>query len=376
MAGVEILPVSSKADQKRFLTLPWKLNAHDPNWVPPLRDQQKRLCGFAHHPFYDAAESQAFLAVRGGEAVGRILAVDNQAHNDWNKEKRGFYGFFESVDDQAVSGALFDAAADWHRDRGMTALRGPTDPCINYEMGLLVDGFDTPPFFMLTHNPQYYGPLHDAYGFEKAQDLYGYWGEKGMLGRLKRDEKMKNIDEQVQERFGVSVRGMKRGKFRQEVEMFLDIYNQALSATWGYVPMSRSEVLHMAAELKYMIVPELARIAEVDGKPVGVMFGLLDYNTRIKQIDGRLFPFGFARLLMNKRGIKRIRLVSTNVLPEYQNWGVGVCLARSMTKPALDHGVTACEFSWVLETNDLSRKTIEKGGARRYKTWRIYDKEL
>ena len=212
--------------------------------------------------------------------------------------------------------------------------------------------------------------------FGKAHDMFAYRGDVSMLDAIRRDKKLKMIDEMVRDRFGVTVRGMRPGRFSEEVETFLTLYNQAMAETWGYVPMSRSEVVHFGHELKRLLVPELARVAEVDGKPVGCVFGLLDYNPRIKAIDGRLFPFGFLRLLANKQAISRIRLVSTNVLPEYQSWGVGVCLTVDMLKPALAHGVSHCEFSWVLESNDLSRKTIEKGGAIRYKTWRIFEKAV
>jgi GNAT superfamily N-acetyltransferase len=371
-----VAPVRTRSERSRFLELPWQMNAQDPCWVPPLRHNQSLLAGFGKHPFYEDAQREVFLATRNGLPVGRIAAVVNGAHNRWHREERGFFGFFECVDDQAVADALFAAAEGWLRERGQTCVRGPMSPSINYELGTLVEGFDTPPYFLLTHNPPYYGRLIEGAGFAKSQDMYGYWADTSMLDNLARDQKMATVDQMVQERFGVCVRPMNTKRFQKEVELFLDIYNQALTKTWGYVPMSRAEVLAFAADLKKLLVPELARVGEVEGKPVGVVLGLLDYNPRIKAIDGRLFPFGFLRLLWNKRSIDRVRIVSTNVLPEYQSWGVGVCLARSMLQPALDHGVTKCEFSWVLESNDLSRKTVEKGGAVRYKTWRVYDKEL
>lgn len=371
-----IEPVRTGWQRKQWLSLPWKTNAGDPCWVPPLRRNQKQLAGFLKHPVWDDAEIETFLATRGGAPVGRIAAVVNHAHNRWHEDQVGFFGFFESIEEQAVADGLFESAGAWLAERGMKVVRGPMNPTLNYELGMLVDGFATPPFFLLTHNPAYYGGLVEGAGFEKAQDLYGYWGDVSMLDELNRDTKTANVDVMVRERFGVNVRGMDPKNFDAEVEMFLDIYNRALTNTWGYVPMSRSEVIHFAADLKRLIVPDLARIAEIDGRAVGVMFGLLDYNPRIKAIDGRLFPFGFLKLLSDKKKLNRIRLMSTNVLPEYQSWGVGVSLARSVLQPALDHGVNACEFSWVLESNDLSRKTIEKSRARLYKTWRIYDKQL
>lgn len=376
MPQIEVVPVSSGKQQKQFLNLPWEINREDPNWMPPLRQNQKLLCGFGKHPFYDAAESQAFLAVRDGRPVGRVLAIVNHAHNEFHDDKLGFFGFFESVDDTEVSGALFDAAAEWLRGKGMDSVRGPADPSINYEWGLLIDGFQTPPYFMMTHNLPYYERLFEDWGLAKSQDLYAFGGDISILKNLKDQKKLMRMDETIRERFGITVRPMDGKRFAQEVETFLRIYNEALTNTWGYVPMSRSELLHMAKDLKHLIVPELAIVAEVEGEPIGVMFGLLDYNPRIKKIDGKLFPFGFMRLLYNKRSIKRIRVVSTNVLPKYQGWGVGLVLALGMVYPGLEYGLEECEFSWVLETNDLSRKTLEKGGAPKYKTYRVYDRAL
>jgi GNAT superfamily N-acetyltransferase len=158
--------------------------------------------------------------------------------------------------------------------------------------------------------------------------------------------------------------------------MFLDIYNRSLTGTWGFVPMSEAEVDHMAAGLKYLIVPELTVCAEVEGKAIGAVFGLLDYNPRIKQIDGRLLPFGFWRLLRNKRGLHRMRLISTNVVPEYQKWGVGMVLVAGLLPHAIEWGIKEAEFSWVLESNHLSYATLKRGGAKITKTYRIYDADI
>ncbi len=155
--------------------------------------------------------------------------------------------------------------------------------------------------------------------------------------------------------------------------MFLNIYNDSLGGTWGFVPMSAAEVEHMSKSLKYLIVPEMTSVAEVDGRPVGAVFGLLDYNPRIKQIDGRLFPFGFLRLLWRRRQIRRVRLISTNVLPEYQRWGVGLVILSRLVPEVLKWGIEDAEFSWVLESNHLSFKTLQRGGAKLTKTYRIYD---
>ncbi len=168
---------------------------------------------------------------------------------------------------------------------------------------------------------------------------------------------------------------MNARRFRQELEMFLNVYNQSLGGTWGFVPLSPAEVKHLGGQLKHMIVPELALVAEVAGKPIGAVFGLLDYNPRIKQIDGRLFPFGFIRLLSNRRALKRMRVISANVVPEYQRWGVGLVLLAGLVPKILEWGIQEVEFSWVLESNQLSRGSLERGGAALSKTYRLYDRD-
>ncbi|MFM8434922.1 MAG: N-acetyltransferase, partial [Planctomycetia bacterium] len=245
---------------------------------------------------------------------------------------------------------------------------------LNYECGLLIEGFDTPPFFMMTHNRPSYPALVEAQGLRKIEDLYAFWGRLEMLDSI--DKKLGVMVEGVKERFGVKVRPLDRSRFDEEVRMFLEIYNSSLGGTWGFVPLSPGEVKHMAASLKHLIVPELALVAEVDGKPIGTVFCLLDYNPRIKAINGRLFPFGFLKLLWNKKGIKRMRAISTNVVPEYQAWGVGLVLMAALVPQLYAWGMDEVEFSWVLESNHLSKRTLERGGALVTKKYRLYDGDV
>lgn len=371
---VVIKPVATSRERKQFLALPWELYRGDPNWVPPLRFDQQALVGYKHHPFYDDAEGQTFLALQDGKPVGRVMAVVNHAHNRHYNEKRGFFGFFESIDDAAVTAGLFDAARAWLAERGMTVIRGPVNPSMNYEVGLLVEGFDEPPTFMMTYNKPYYRELLENYGFQKVQDLYAFWGHMNMVAQA--DRKMYYIWEECKSRFNLQLRSLNRKKFNQEVRLFLELYNLSMAGMWGFTPLSEGEIEHMAASLKYLIVPEMTVIGEVDGRAVGGVFGLLDYNPRIKQIDGKLFPFGFMRLLWNKKGIKRVRLISTNVIPEYQKWGVGLVVAGQLLPACQAWGIEDAEFSWVAESNHLSYKTLKRAGTKITKTYRIYDLEL
>ncbi|MFM7207586.1 MAG: N-acetyltransferase [Planctomycetaceae bacterium] len=370
MADIAIQPVETRGQQKRFIRLPWRIYADDPCWMPPLIMSQEELLGFRKHPFYERSRSRSFLATRGGRDVGRITAIVNAGHVDRYQEQRGFFGFFECDDDAAASRALFQAAGDWLHAQGMTCIRGPANPTLNYECGLLIEGFDTPPFFMMTHNRPWYARHVEDAGFGKIEDMFAFYGRSSMLDAI--DPKLATMIQGVKERFGVSLRPLDTTRFAEEVRMFLHIYNESLGGTWGFVPLTAGEVDHMAASLKYLIVPELAIVAEVGGKPVGAVFCLLDYNPRIKAINGRLFPFGFLKLLMNKRAIKRLRAISTNVVPEYQAWGIGLVLMSGLYERFIAWGLEEVEFSWVLESNYLSRRTLERGGAIVTKKYRMY----
>ena len=218
------------------------------------------------------------------------------------------FGFFECTDDQAVANALFDAAKNWFGDNGISLMRGPANPSQNYEWGMLVEGFHSPPTFLMTYNKPYYDKLVKGYGFEQSQDLYAYNAEVGLLDSI--DPKLMFVAEEATRRFNVKVRPISKKEFAKDVGIFLRIYNSALLAQWGFTPMSESELSTTATNLKFLIATEMTSVAEVDGKAVGIVFGLLDYNPLIKKINGKLYPFGWLRLLFGRRKLKRVRLMS------------------------------------------------------------------
>ena len=255
MSNLTVVPVMSRSHQRQFLQLPWKLYARDPFWIPPLRTNQKELVGYKPHPFYERNEVQTFLALRDGEPCGRVAAIVNYAHMERYDDPRGFFGFFECVDDGEVAKGLFDAVQSWFAERNIVDFRGPINPSLNYEVGLLIDGFDSSPWFMMTYNPPYYAQLIEDYGFRKVQDLYAYWGRAEMLERL--DKKLDFIFEEAQRRFGITMRRLDRTRYDEEVRMFLRIYNDALGGTWGFTPLSNGEIEHMAKALRHLIVPEV-----------------------------------------------------------------------------------------------------------------------
>jgi hypothetical protein len=366
--------VENRQQEREFMDLIWRLYKGDPNWVPPLRQNQEELVGFHNHPFYERNLGRAFIVRRNNQVVGRIVAIINYGHNERFQERRGFFGFFDCENDKEAARLLFAKASDFLRTYGMTDVRGPCNPSLNYELGLLVDGFTTPPTFMMTYNAPYYEQLITNLGFEKSQDMYAFEGEASMLKNL--DPKLYFVIEEVKRRFNVTVRKADPRNLLEEAKLFVKLYNEALISTWGFVPMSPAEAEHTAEGLRLLLDPDLTTIVQVDGRPVGVVLGLLDYNPIIKKIDGRLFPFGFLHLLFGRKSIKRIRMVSNNILPEFQRWGLGLVAADRLTPDCLARGIHDCEFSWVLESNQLSRGSLERGGARRTKTYRLYDRSL
>lgn len=213
MPDLIVQPVETRSQRKMFLELPWLLYHNDPCWIPPLRVNQKELVGYKKHPFYEENEIQTFLATRNGRACGRVAAILDHGHNCYHKEQRGFFGFFESVDDQEVATGLLDAVRDWLAAKNIHQIRGPVNPSLNYECGLLVDGFDSPPTFMMTYNPPYYGRLIENWGFAKCQDLLSFWGNLNMLTGL--SDKLLFIGEEAKKRFNVQVRSLDRSRFRK-----------------------------------------------------------------------------------------------------------------------------------------------------------------
>ncbi|MGH7136988.1 MAG: GNAT family N-acetyltransferase, partial [Pirellulales bacterium] len=353
---------------------PSELYGGDPHWVPPLaRDEEERV-GFRRHPFHEANRVQAFLAERAGRVVGRIAAIHNVRHNQQHGEQRGFFGFFECRDDLQAARALLAAAADWLVARGLTDLRGPMSPSIDYQAGVLIDGFDEPPSFLMPFNPPYYASLLMDCGLAKSQDLFALACSRqhasAVLPRLRR------VTERLVERNGLRFRTLDRRRFHHDLALFLSVVNRSLVGHWGHVPLSTAEMNHMAAGMRWLLVPELALFAEVEGEPIGVALALPDYNPRVRRIDGRLLPFGFMRLLAGKRRIKHLRVAGVNVLPEWKTSGMGVALTTAIVEAALAGGVDRLEFSWIAESNNLSHGTLETAGAWRSKAYRVYDAPL
>ncbi len=372
MNDLRVREIAPGDSLRPFIDLAWKTNAGDPNWVPPLRMAVEPLLDRRKHPFHRHAEVAYFLAERGGEAVGRVAAIVNRAHNDYHGDTVGFFGFFESVDDPAVAGALLDAAAGWLRARGRTVMRGPMNFSTNEECGLLVDGFDSPPTIMMTHNPRFYGALLEGAGMEKARDLLAYWIPGGRV-----PERLVRGAERIARRDRVRVRTLRMDRLDEEIRIIERVYNAAWNRNWGFVPMTAAEFAAMAKDLKPVADPDLCLIAEVDGEAVGFSLALPDLNQALKHLpDGRLFPFGLLKLLWHKRKIDVARLITLGFTPEYQKAGLGTLLYLKTFETGIRKGYRGAEASWILEDNWEMRRAIERIGAYVVKTYRIYDRAL
>ena len=375
MSGdIAVRPVGGRADLERFLRLPWMVYANDPHWVPPLLADVRAALDTAKHPFYDHADVATFIAWRGTHPVGRIAAVVNRTHNQFHDDNLGFFGLFECIDDQQAANALLAAAEEWLRARGMTAAQGPMNLSTNEEIcspGVLVDGFHRPPVLMMTHTPGYYAPLLERAGYTKAKDLVAYWLDGEIMpARLQRA-----YDRMMQDG-RITLRTVDLRRFDAEVAVIQDIYNSAWERNWGFVPLSEREILYLAKQLRPVIDPHLAIVAELDGEPVGFALGLPDYNMALKHVNGRLFPFGIVKLLWYRRRIDRCRTITLGLKPHARRRGIDALLIAQLFKEGRKIGIWKGECSWILEDNWEMRRGLERIGGVADKTYRVFEKAL
>ena len=378
-ASIEIVPVRSKADWHAFHHLPYRIYADDPNWVPPLLLERRFHFDPKHNPYFQHAKAEFFIARRNGEAVGRITAQVDRLHQERYRDATGHFGFIEAIDDQEVFDALLKAAEGWLRTQGMRRAIGPVSFSLWDQPGLLVDGFDTPPYVMMNHHRPYYADRITAAGYAKVEDLIAYaydpqastqtW-EK-LMGRALRggEVTLRNIR-------------MDKAHFRGEVAMLLDIINDAWSDNWGYVPMTKAEIDDLAGILKLLLRPGDVAIAEYKGEPAAFTAIFPNLNEAIRDMQGRLFPFNWIKLLwrMKVKRPKTARMPMMGVRKALQASPIGAALAlsvmRSVREFNFSRGVTGSELSWILERNSRVRHVIEMVGGKPYKTYRVYEKTI
>ena len=342
-----------------------------------MRQDVATLLSRKKNPFFEHAEAGYFLAERNGEVVGRIAAIANRLHNETHHDQVGFFGFFESVNDQAVADALFAEAAAWLRPRGFDTMRGPASFSVNDECGLLVDGFDTPNTIMMPHNPPYYVRLIEAAGFRTAKDLLVY-----QAGGTEREppvpERLVRGAELIRQRLGITIRSLNMKDFAAEVERVKVLYNACWEANWGFIPMTDHEIDHLAKQFKPVVVPDLVPFAEKDGRIIAFGLALPDFNFVLRtNRNGRVFPAALKLLwaLKTKR-IPRLRILLLGVLPEFRNKGIDAMLYHWIWSRGVKQGMDWGEAGWILEDNPAMRAGLEKMSFRVYKTYRLYDRAI
>jgi len=369
---IEVTSVITKKDLRDFIKLPWKIYKNDTNWVPPLISQQKVVFDKTKHPFFEHSEAEFFIARKGREPVGTIVAILNNRHNKVHDENVGFFGFFETIKDYQVAEKLLDTVMDWAKEKNLDYLRGPENYSQNEVCGLLVDGFDTSPVILMAHNPPYYQDFIEKYGFTKAMDMWAYYMDKN----TQIPERLIKVVERIKARSDITFRTINKKDLKNEVERVKQVYNHAWEKNWGFVPLTDHELDHIADELKQIVDPDIVFFAEVDSKPVGFSLAVPDINQALKKINGRLFPFGLFKLLYYARKIDRLRVLIMGVIEQYRNKGIDSVFYLETYRKAIAKGYKWGEFSWILENNDPINTALRNIGAKVYKTYRIYEKKV
>jgi len=369
LVGIEVAAVQDKKALHDFVELPYNLYRGDPYWVPPLRIAVKELLDKAKHPYYLNAETELFLARQNGRVVGRIAAIVDKVHDRTHGEQAGFFGFYESVNDPAVAASLLGEARKWVSARGAKFLRGPVNPSTNYECGMLVEGFDSCPMVMMTYNPRYYPTLMEQTGLRKSKDLLAYQSHANTID-LKKIERVASL---AKRKNGVTVRPIDMKNFQADVEKVWEVYNKAWERNWGFIPMSREEFMAQGKEMKQILKPSLVLVGEVNGKAVGFALALPDINQALKPANGKLLPTGLLKILYYQRLIRSVRVLALGVVDEYRTTGVAAAFYATLVRNARELGYGETEMSWILEDNTLMNRSLELMGAKRYKTYRIYE---
>ncbi|MDA3860630.1 MAG: hypothetical protein PF445_05340 [Melioribacteraceae bacterium] len=370
MSTIEIKSLHPTKDIVKFLKFAWKIYKGDPNWVPPLMMDKKKLLNKDKNPFFKTSQMEMFMAYKDGEPVGRIAAIKNDIHNEVHKENIGFFGFFESINDQEVANTLLDKAKEWLKSKGVDAMRGPANPSSNDEFGMLLEGFDEPPRLMMTYNPKYYLELMENYGLKKVKDLLAYSLDNK---KLLQSEKIIRVADIARRRSKVEIKQINLKKFKSELEKVKYVYNQAWAPNWGFIPMTDEEIDNLAKELKPLIEESLVVFAEVEGKVVAFALVMLDYNILFKDFNGKLFPFNVIKLFTQRKKIKWARVLTLGIIPEYQKRGIDALLYYEITKRAEKLGIMNGEASWILEDNEMMTRGAEAMNGEVYKKYRVYE---
>lgn len=372
---VEIVEATSPRDLDEFIRLPGRLAAGDPAWVEPLHFERRQFLDPRRNPMFEHARVRLWLVRRDGRAVGRISAQMDRLAPPVEGRRAGFFGLLDARDDAALA-ALFDTAEGWLRAEGAELARGPFSLSVNQVSGLLVDGFAEPPSVMMDHHDPWLGPAVERRGYAKARDLLAY--------RVDAERRMPEPMRRAAERASrsVRIRPLNPRRFAEEIRLVTDIFNDAWSGNWGFVPLTDAEIAAMARELRPILPPEFVQIAELDGRAAGFIVLLPNVNEAAAHLRGRLLPFGWAKLLWRLKvaGVRTARVPLMGVRRDAARTPAGkvlpIRLIHALDAPVRRRRLREIELSWLLEDNLPMRRLAEALGARVAKTYRIYEKPL
>ncbi|MDB2438905.1 hypothetical protein N9W89_09330 [Hellea sp.] len=379
--SLEIVPVEGPAMTRRFLAIPDAVYADDVNWRPQLSFERAAHLNPAKNPGAAALENrQLFLAVHDGQDVGRIGAFINPAHNTHYNTNDGFFGFFDCVAETQLGQSLLEAAEKWLRGRGVNKMIGPAQWSTNEECGLLIDGFDTPPVVMMPHGKPAYQVMIEGQGFQKATDMFAYQAE--LAAGYPRAKITQAMCKSADRNKDIVIRPMRPTKFMDDVHIVMDIFNDAWSENWGYIPFSDEHIVHMAKEIKPIMFKEGLWVGEYKGEAIAYIWMIPDLNEAIRDLSGSILPFGWAKLLWRLKvsGVKQARIPLMGLRKAYHNTRTGLSIVAKLGETVFEagrqKGFTHCELSWILEDNPGMIAICEQASAKSYKTYRMYEKNL
>ncbi|CAM3789844.1 hypothetical protein [Litorimonas haliclonae] len=374
-----IISVETAVDKQRFLSVPYSIYKEDPFWRAPLRFERKEQLDPEKNPGAPT-NRRLFLAVSGDEVVGRIAAFTLDKHDSHHQDNTGFFGYFDCISDEAIAKELLGAAENWLKEIGRGRMVGPSQWSVNEECGLLIDGFETPPAVMMPHGRADYQTYCEDFGLSKAVDMFAYQAE--LSAGYPRSKFLQSLLSYAERNKSIHWRHLDKIKFRAEVDLVMDIFNDAWSENWGFLPFSDDQIEHMAKEIKPLIFEKGLWVGYIDDEPAAYIWMIPDLNELTQGLDGKLLPFGWAQLVWRLKvsGARQARIPLMGLRKAHQNTRKGLALVAQLCEQVFEagreKGFTHCELSWILEDNAGMIGICEEASATRYKTYRMYEKKI
>jgi hypothetical protein len=373
MDGIEIITVEGGSELRDFINLPWKIYVPYPRWVPPLKKEVRRMLDPLKHPFWEFSQRILFLARRGQKTVGRIAGIIDDHYNRFHNEKMGIWGFFECADDLEAAAALFSSVEVWGHSKGMAFMRGPLNPSTNHEAGLLIEGFNYSPSLMMTYNPPYYSNLIESCGYFKEKDLLAFLIDSN----YKLPEWMDRLAGKIAQKKGVRIIHFHPKKADAEFVLIRQIYNDAWSDNWGFVPLSENEMAVIGKDIMEFADPEMAFFIYYGDEPAAFCLVFPDINPLLKRLNGRIGLLGVLKYFFYKKEITGLRLFMFGIKAKYRQLGLPMLAFHHIYEVVRKkEKYRYMEMGWTLEDNEAINGLIAEAGAKQYKTYRIFRKSL